>query len=128
MKDDTTHLPERCALLAIRVESVNAVVFRGHEHYIVGNASDADVANVQGLCVYVAVEVVSEQLAELGGIDVSWRQYGLVRIETRARIVVVIGEHSQKTGAFGCGSRVVLDSNAARLRRQAAQVAEPRRG
>ena len=93
------------------------VVFRGHEHYIVGNASDADAANVQGLCLYVAVEVVSEQLAELGGIDVFWRQYGLVRIETRARIVVVIGKHSQKTAsACGCRSRVVLDSNAVRTR------------
>jgi len=45
-------------------------VFGSHEHHIVGNACDAEVGNVQGLGVHIAVEIVIEQFAELGGIDV----------------------------------------------------------
>ena len=78
-------------------------MFGSHEHHIVGNACDAEVGNVQGLGVHIAVQIVSEQLAELGRIDVLGSQYRLVRIQTSTRIIVVVGEHAEKTSrSCGC--------------------------
>ena len=45
-------------------------MFGSHEHHLVGNACDAEIGNVQGLGEHIAVEIVIEQFAELGGIDV----------------------------------------------------------
>ena len=85
-------------------------MFGSHEHHLVGNACDAEVGNVQGLGVHIAVEIVIEQLAELGRIDVLGSQYGLVRIQTSARVIVVVGEHAPKTSrSYGCPTASIDD-------------------
>ena len=83
----------RSAREVLAVKSVDAVVFRGNENYIVQAAVHAQIRHEQGLCVDVSIHAVGIQLAKTLRVDVLGRQYAFTGVEPGAQIVVVPCDH-----------------------------------
>ena len=68
---DEADVPQQPCECALRIESVDAVVFRCHiDNVVVAQAGDVDVRNVERLGVDLTVDGTRKQLAELFGVDV----------------------------------------------------------
>src|SRR5262249_9063559 len=94
-----TALPEqavvgRAAGPGVGVEGVDAVVLGGGEDDVErALAGDGEVGLVERLGVDVAVRRITEQLAEVGRVDVGGRQHRLLRVGPGDQPVVVGAEH-----------------------------------
>lgn len=89
---DQAGLPQRRRVhsgVVVRIEGVNAVVLRGHVHYIVrAQAGDVHVGDVQRLGINIAVHRLRKQLAELTYVDVARGENRLAQVLPIAHVVV----------------------------------------
>jgi hypothetical protein len=80
--------------LGLFASRVDVVVLRGHEQDVVDRAvAHAHVADLQGLGIDEAVDLVAEELPEARRVDVLRRQRGLVQVGAGPGNVVVISEN-----------------------------------
>ena len=90
------HIPERsgiAAVIIVSIERVHAVVLGGDVHHVVNRiqCGDENIRNIKRLPRLGSIQAMGEQLSELVGIDVRRRQDHLIRILTRAGIVIMLG-------------------------------------
>ena len=108
--------PQRCALRTARVKSKNGIGFGRDKDDVVFDAADAELRQIQRLCVYLAIDRVGKQFPKQRRIHIQWRQRRLSRERTIARIVIVIAKHRPRT-AVDHRNRTLC--NHCRVRREA---------
>ena len=98
-------LPERQrvrARIGIRIEGIHAVMFGCDIHDIVDNSVDCHVGDIERLGKDIAENRLREELAEIRGVDVRWRQDRLAAIHVGPLVVVPRRGHSY-LGSSGNG-------------------------
>ena len=75
--------------IAVGVESVDGVVFRGREENVVSGAADRKVRDHQRLTVYIAIDQIGKQLAEICRRYVVGSENGFIGIQATAVLVDV---------------------------------------
>src|SRR6185369_9856613 len=104
---DEAGFPKR-RLLAVCVEGIHAVVFRGDDEDILLGAIDVDAGRDQRLRDHFSINVVRELFTELVGVDVGGSKRGFRRVCAGALVVPVLGEHP----VYGRGSTATAASTA----------------
>ncbi len=79
---------------AIGIQGVNTIVRRRHVDHIVRAAANTDVRHHQRLCVDLVINRDLEQQAELGSVDVAWRQYGFVQVLPGSPEIIMLGDNT----------------------------------
>jgi hypothetical protein len=92
-------VPELCA--GIGVETVDGAVFGGDDQKIVDDAGYGHGWEIEGLGIDEAVGQDGEELSEIGAVHVGQSEDGLVRIDSCAGVVVVVGKDVLRTGWEG---------------------------
>jgi hypothetical protein len=94
---DHARLPEGPTIgsaVAIGVEGVNSIVFCSNKDYVMRSlVRQGEIADIERLCINLAIDRVAKQLAKRIGIDIGRSKNGLLRILALMGIVIAPGQY-----------------------------------